>query len=71
MEMKWLKNMNEMFENNAYTDDKRVTVDYCENAELIFIKAFDTTATVNVKGFNEYGAMMKVLNVVSVLCDVL
>lgn len=71
MEMKWLKNMNEMFENNAYTDDKRVTVDYCENAELIFIKVFDTTATVNVKGLNEYGAMMKVLNVVSVLCNTL
>lgn len=71
MEMKWVKNMNEMFENNAYTDDKRVTVDYCENAERIFIKVFDTTATVNVKGLNEYGAMMKVLNVVSVLCDTL
>ena len=34
----WIKKMNEMFEANEYTDDKRVTVDYCENAKCIFIK---------------------------------
>lgn len=69
MEMKWLKNMNEMFENNAYTDDKRVTVDYCENAERIFIRAFDTTTIINVKGLNEYGVMMKCLDAVNELCN--
>ena len=26
----WIEKMNEMFEANRYTNDKRVTVDYCE-----------------------------------------
>ena len=33
----WIKKMNEMFEANECTNNKRVTVDYCENAKCIFI----------------------------------
>ena len=33
----WIEKMNEMFEANRYTNDKRVTVDYCENAKCILI----------------------------------
>lgn len=32
----WIKKMNEMFEENVYTNEGRVTVDYCENAKSMF-----------------------------------
>ena len=33
----WIKKMNEMFEENVYTNEGRVTVDYCENAKCILV----------------------------------
>ena len=41
----WIKKMNEMFEANECTNNKRVTVDYCENAKYIFINVCGSTAT--------------------------
>ena len=56
----WIKKMNEMFEANEYTDDKRVTVDYCENAKCIFINVCGSTAVIkDIDRFNDFGLMME------------
>lgn len=62
----WIKKMNEMFEANEYTDDKRVTVDYCENAKCIFINVCGSTAVINdIDRFNDFGLMMECLKEVN------
>lgn len=56
----WIEKMNEMFEANRYTNDKRVTVDYCENAKCILINVCGDTAVIkDLERFNDFGLMMK------------
>lgn len=62
----WIKKMNEMFEANEYTDDKRVTVDYCENAKCILVNVCGHTAIIkDLERFNDFGLMMKCLKEVN------
>ena len=57
---KWIKKMNEMFEENVYTNEGRVTVDYCENAKCILVNVCGNTAVIkNLERFNDFGLMMK------------
>ena len=42
----WIKKMNEMFEANKYTNEGRVTVDYCENAKCILVNVCGNTAVI-------------------------
>lgn len=58
--------MNEMFEANECTNNKRVTVDYCENAECIFINVYGSTAVIkDLERFNDFGLMMECLKEVN------
>lgn len=62
----WIEKMNEMFEANRYTNGKRVTVDYCENAKYILINVCgDTTIIKDLDRFNDFGLMMKCMTTVS------
>lgn len=56
----WIEKMNEMFEANRYTNDKRVTVDYCENAKCILVSVCKSKAVIkDLERFNDFGLMMK------------
>ena len=60
-----IEKMNEMFEANRYTNDKRVTVDYCENAKCILINVCgDTTIIKDLDRLNDFGLMMKCMTTV-------
>lgn len=62
----WIEKMNEMFEANRYTNDKRVTVDYCENAKCIFINVCGSTVVIkDIDRFNDFGLMMECLKEVN------
>lgn len=64
----WITKMNEMFAENSYTNDKRVTVDYCENAESLLITVCgDTSVIQNIERFTEYGLMMECIRVADTL----
>lgn len=66
--MNWISKMNEMFGNNSYTNDKRVIVDYCENAESLLITVCgDTSVIQNIERFTDYGLMMECIRVVDTL----
>ena len=61
----WIEKMNEMFEANAYTNDKRVTVDYCENAKCFLINVCgDTTIIKDLDRLNDFWLMMKCMTTV-------
>lgn len=56
----WIEKMNEMFEANKYTNEGRVTVDYCENAKCILVSVCENTAVIkDLERFNDFGLMMK------------
>lgn len=62
----WIEKMNEMFEANRYTNGKRVTVDYCENAKCILINVCDDTTIIkDLDRFSDFGLMMKCMTTVS------
>lgn len=63
----WIEKMNEMFKANTYTDDARVTVDYCENVDVLLISVYDETGIIKIKDFTEYGLMMECMRVVDEL----
>lgn len=63
----WITKMNEMFKANPCTDNKRVTIDICENAEVLFITVCDKTSVIEIKDFTEYGLMMECMRVVDEL----
>lgn len=63
----WIEKMNEMFKANHYTDDARVTVDYCENADVLLVSVYDETGIIKIKDFTEYGLMMECMRVVDEL----
>lgn len=62
----WIKKMNEMFEENAYTSAGRVTVDYCENAKCILVSVCNNTTIIkDIDRFNDFGLMMECLKEVN------
>ena len=64
--MKWITKMNEMFENNPYTDSGRmkVEVDVTHNTTTITIypKVF---VIENINRFTEVGLMLEIFKVIS------
>ena len=56
----WIKKMNEMFEENAYTNAGRVTVYYCENAKCILVSVCNNTSIIkDIDRLNDFGLMME------------
>ena len=58
---KWIEKMNEMFEANVYTDDKRVTVVIVDD-NIVRVRVLNDSIDINVQGLTDYGAMMVILS---------
>lgn len=64
----WVNKMNEMFAENCYTNDGRVTVDYCKNADKVLITVLkDTFIISNVREYTDFELMMKCMETVKSL----
>nr|DAE65023.1 MAG TPA: hypothetical protein [Bacteriophage sp.] len=64
----WIDKMNEMFAENCYTDDGRVTVDYCKNADKMLITVLEDTFIIsNVREYTDFELMMKCMEIVKTL----
>lgn len=66
---KMIKAMNDMFKANDCTDDNRITVDYCENADLVVVTSFGGTEIIKADQYTMYGLMLKVMEVAQKLYD--
>ena len=62
--MEWIIKMNEMLEENPYTNDKRVTVEYSEESESVFVTVNGKTSIIIWEDLTEYGLMMKIMKVI-------
>lgn len=64
----WLTKMNEMFAENCYTDNGRVTVDYCKNADKLLVTVLkDSFIISNVREYTDFELMMKCMETVKSL----
>jgi hypothetical protein len=62
--MNWIIKMNEMLEENPYTNNKRVTVKYSEESESVFVTVNGKTSIIMWEGLTEYGLMIKIMEVI-------
>lgn len=62
--MEWITKMNEMLEANPYTNDKRVTVEYSEESEGVYVTVNGKTSIIMWEGLTEYGLMIKIMEVI-------
>lgn len=60
MNNNWVNKMNEMFLNNVYTDDERVTV-LNEDSHTVHVTVLNESVDVNIDGLTDYGAMMVIM----------
>ena len=65
----FITKVNEMFEANAYTDDRRVVVDYAENIDAIVVKVMDKIETVSTEELTQYGIMFAIMDKVREMYD--
>jgi hypothetical protein len=56
--------MNEMLEENPYTNNKRVTVEYSEESESVFVTVNGKTSIIMWESLTEYGLMIKIMEVI-------
>lgn len=64
----WLTKMNEMFAENCYTDNGRVTVDYCKNADKLLVTVLEDTFVISSsREYTDFGLMMKCMEIVKTL----
>ena len=59
---KWIEKMNEMFLENRYTDDERVTVSINEDSRTVRVTVLNESVDVNIDGLTDYGAMMVIMS---------
>lgn len=64
-----LAHMNMMFDACGYTDDGRVSVEYCPNADALVITVCDKVELVKCAGYTNYGVMMKAIRTVERMYD--
>ena len=62
--MNWIIKMNEMLEENPYTNNKRVTAKYSEESESVFVTVNGKTSIIMWEGLTEYGLMIKIMEVI-------
>ena len=62
--MEWINKMNEMLEENPYTNGNRVTVTYSEESEIVFVTVNGKNSIVMWEGLTEYGLMMKIMRTI-------
>lgn len=58
----WINKMNEMFLENRYTDDERVTVSINEDSRTVRVTVLNESVDVNIDGLTDYGAMMVIMS---------
>ena len=62
--MKWIKKLNEALALNPYTSGNRVTVEYSEESEGVFVTVNGKTSIIMWEGLTEYGLMIKIMEVI-------
>ena len=62
--MKWINKLNEALALNPYTSGNRVTVEYSEESESVFVTVNGKTSIVMWEGLTEYGLMIKIMEVI-------
>ena len=63
----WLEKMYEMFEANAYTNYRGVTVEYSEVAKAVMVTVCGKILLVPVDNFTDYELMMECIRTVDKL----
>ena len=58
---KWIEKMNEMFFENRYTDDERVTVVINDDSRSVRVTVLNESVDVDINGLTDYGAMMVIM----------
>ena len=58
---KWIEKMNEMFFENRYTDDERVTVVINDDSRTVRVTVLNEHCDVDINGLTDYGAMMVIM----------
>lgn len=58
---KWIEKMNEMFFENRYTDDERVTVLINDDSRTVRVTVLNESVDVDINGLTDYGAMMVIM----------
>lgn len=58
---KWIEKMNEMFFENRYTDDERVTVVINDDSRTVRVTVLNESVDVDINGLTDYGAMMVIM----------
>lgn len=62
--MEWINKLNETLALNPYTNGDRVTVNYSEESESVFVTVNGKTSIIMWEGLTEYGLMMKIMKVI-------
>ena len=62
--MEWINKLNEALALNPYTNGNRVTVEYSEESEGVFVTVNGKTSIIMWEGLTEYGLMIKIMEVI-------
>lgn len=62
--MEWINKLNEMLEENPYTNGNRVTVMYSEESEGVFVTVNEKTSIIMWEGLTEYGLMIEIVKTI-------
>ena len=65
--MEWINKLNEALALNPYTSGNRVTVEYSEESEGVFVTVNGKTSIIMWEGLTEYGLMIKIMEVIDCL----
>ena len=59
--MEWINKLNEMLEENPYTNGNRVTVEYSPIANGVRIDVCGKSSVISADNLTEYGLMMEIM----------
>ena len=62
--MEWINKLNEALALNPYTSGNRVTVEYSEESEGVFVTVNGKTSIIMWEGLTEYGLMINIMEVI-------
>ena len=57
----WIKKMNDMFAENCYTNDNRVSISII-NEHTVRVKVLSKSIDIDVDGLTDYGMMMVIMS---------
>ena len=62
--MEWINKLNEALALNPYTSGNRVTVEYSEESEGVFVTVNGKTSIIMWEGLTEYGLMINIMELI-------